>query len=188
MQERRHQCVGVDFELRQDLRGRDRVDDVRLAGLSLLRAVGLIRENERAADPVRLVLVRVGLVARDDLVEHVEDLVTDVLRHGLVAKLLEKHFYLGRDLFCFLAVTTHSSYPRPFGHSPSAIRLSTRPPHSCPGAFAFAKSTWNVFVVSSLTLSWTDNKVKHTLSSFMRVSSRSPASLKMSSARAILKA
>ncbi len=151
VQERRDERVGVDFKLRQDLRSRDRVDDVRLAGLSLLRAVGLIRENEGAADPVRLVLVRVRLIARDDLVEHVEDLIAHIRRHRLVTQLREKLFHLGCDLFRFLVVTTHLIYPRPLRPLPfglpvfpessrkalSGLASTSAPRASLPGRLSF---------------------------------------------------
>ena len=123
VQERRHQRIGIDFQFRQDLGGRDRMDNIRLSGLSLLGTVRFIGENEGAPDAVRFGFLRivVGLVASDDLVEHVQDVISDPLRESGVAQ-LGKNFGL-RDFFSFLVVACSHLLTFSLGSIKHLIRL-----------------------------------------------------------------
>ena len=69
MQDGRDDGVGVEMQIRQDLRGRQRVRYVGLAGKPLLAFMGFGAELGRVANAFHLLFGQVGLEAVDQLAQ-----------------------------------------------------------------------------------------------------------------------
>ena len=93
--------------------------------------MSLIREDEGAADPVRILtdlfgilllhtgffLLGIGTELRDDLIDHVEDLFAHILRHRFIAKRIVERLHFRCEFFVFLTISTHF-LSLPSGHIP----------------------------------------------------------------------